>query len=330
MTGHGDKTMGPRAAPRAAVLCLAAALASAPAPSWAGYGAAAVGTSAGQFLKIMPSPRGAALGEAYSSLVDDASAIDWNPAGLINIEGQSLFMTHAMYLADTSMNYVAYAQNAGEVGAWGMAAKHFSAGSIARTNENAVDMGSFSPYDVALSVGFACYITGFNRDPEERFILGATGKLVRSKILASDNTISSDIGLLFPYIFDNKFRLSMVALNIMGSLRHDKEEAPLPLVLKVGSVTHLAEYLDIMVDFAQPNDNYPWLALGSELRIPFGKKTGLALRAGFNTRSLTDNTGLRNIGLGAGLRHDIYSLDYSFSPQGDLGVAHRMSLTLSY
>jgi len=329
MNGERTRKDRIRAASRAAALCLSAAL-LAPAPSRAEYGAAAIGTSAGQFLKIMPSPRGAALGEAYSSLVDDASAIDWNPAGLINITGQSLFMTHSMYLADTSLNYVAYAQNAGEVGAWGMAAKHFSAGSIARTDENAVDMGSFSPYDVALSVGFACYITGFNKDPEERFILGATGKLVRSKILASDNTISSDIGLLFPYIFEYKFRLSMVALNIMGSLRHDKEEAPLPMVLKVGSVTHLAKYLDLMVDFAQPNDNYPWLALGSELRVPFGKKTGLALRAGFNTRSLTDNTGLRNIGLGAGFRHDIYSLDYSFSPQGDLGVAHRMSLTLSY
>lgn len=317
-------------AARAAVLCLCAALAAAPAPSRAQYGDAAIGTSSGQFLKIMAGPRGAALGEAYSSLVADASAIDWNPAGLINIEGQSLFMTHSMYLADTSMNYVAYAQNAGEVGAWGMAAKHFSAGGIDRTDASAADMGSFSPYDLALSVGFACYITGFNRDPEERFILGATGKMVRSKILASDNTISSDIGLLFPYIFDNKFRLSMAALNIMGSLRHDKEEAPLPLVLKVGSVTHLAKYLDIAVDFVQPNDNYPWLALGSELRIPFGKKTAVALRAGFNTRSVTDNDGLRNIGLGAGLRHDIYALDYSFSPHGDLGAAHRMSLTLNY
>lgn len=329
MTGRRKIHAAFREASRALALCLCAAMCG-PVPARAEYGDAAIGTSAGQFLKVMPSPRGAALGEAYSSLVGDASAIDWNPAGLINIEGQSLFMTHSVYLAETSMNYVAYAQNAGEVGAWGMAAKHFSAGSMDRTDENAVEMGSFSPYDLALSVGFACYITGFNRDPEERFILGATGKLVRSKILASDNTISSDIGLLFPYIFDNKFRLSMAALNIMGSLRHDKEEAPLPLVLKVGSVTHLARYLDIMVDFAQPNDNYPWLALGSELRIPFGKKTAVALRAGFNTRSVTDNDGLRNIGLGAGLRYDIYSIDYSFSPHGDLGAAHRMSLTLSY
>ncbi len=330
---NGTRTMtaaGPAFLAGTALLCLAAlTLPCAPAAG-AGFDSAAVGTSSGQFLKVMAGARGAALGEAYTSLVGDASSIEWNPAGLIHIKKQSLFLMHSLYMADMSMNYFSYAQNAGDVGAWGMAAKHFSAGSIKRTDENAADIGSFSPYDVSLSVGFACYITGFNRDPEERFVLGANGKLVRSKILASDNTISADIGLLFPYFFENRFRLSMLAQNIMGSLRHDKEEAPLPLVLKLGSVTHLGRHLDFTADFVYPRDNYPWLAMGGELRVPFGRRTEAALRAGFNTRALTENSGFRNVGLGAGFRHDIYSLDYSFSPHGDLGVAHRMSLTLNY
>ncbi len=296
----------------------------------AGFDAASAGTSAGQFLKIASGARGAALGEAYAALADDAFALDWNPAGLIHIKENSLAMMHAPYLAGSFADYFAYAETAGEVGAWGVAFKYMNYGEIDKTDSSGLDLGSFAPFDMYVNVGFACYITGFNKDPEERFVLGATGKLVKSKIISDDNTVSADIGLNLPYMFENRFRISLVAQNIMGTLRYDKEEAQLPLVVRLGTLTKLGDHVNVTADIIAARDNLPFLAMGSELNVPIYEEMDLALRAGFNTRAVGDLGGARNFGVGAGLRYSDYRLDYAFSPFGDLGTVHRISATLTF
>ncbi len=49
-------------------------------------GAQRVGTSAAQFLKIGAGARAEALGQAYVAISNDASALFWNPAGLVQFE----------------------------------------------------------------------------------------------------------------------------------------------------------------------------------------------------------------------------------------------------
>ncbi|MCX5784858.1 MAG: PorV/PorQ family protein [Elusimicrobia bacterium] len=296
----------------------------------AGFGSSSVGTSGAQFLKVASGARGAALGEAYSALADDAFALDWNPAGIVAIKKKSMVFMHAPYLAGTFVDYFGYAENAGEVGAWGVAVKYMNFGAIHKTDSSGFDLGVFTPYDISASVSFATYITGYNKEPEERFILGATGKFVRSKLYSSDNTISADIGLLFPYLFDNRFRLAMSAQNIMGTLRYDKEDTPLPLILRFGSVTTLTKYFAITADVVAQKDNLPYLAMGGEIKIGLSEKINAALRAGFNTRSISAVGGFHNITLGTGLRYGVYSIDYALSPFGDLGSVHRISASWNF
>ena len=295
-----------------------------------GFDPASAGTATAQFLKIATGARGAALGEAYSALADDAFALDWNPAGLINVKKNSMAFMHAPYLANTFADYFAYAETAGEVGAWGVSFKYMNFGKIAKTDSSGMDLGSFTPYDMAVNVGFACYVTGFNKDPEERFVLGATGKFVRSQILSADNTVSADVGLNMPYMFDNRFRMSLVAQNIMGTLRYDKEEAPLPLILRLGTVTKLADYLNLTADLVASRDNLPFLAMGAEGKIKVYEDMDVFLRAGFNTRGIGDIGGTRNFALGGGFRYTDYHVDYAFSPFGDLGTVHRISATITF
>ncbi|MEI7528402.1 MAG: PorV/PorQ family protein [Elusimicrobiota bacterium] len=288
------------------------------------------GTAGVQFLKIASGARGAGLGEAYSAFVDDAFALDWNPAGLINIEAQSLVFMHAPYLAETYLDYFAYAEKAGEVGAWGVSGKYMNFGELRHTDSSGLDMGAFTPYDMSMSVGLACYITGFNKDPDERFVLGATGKFVRSKIISADSTLSADIGLLTPLMLDKTFRMALTAQNIMGTLRFDKEETQLPLVLRLGSLISLSKYLNITADIVAARDYLPYLAAGSEARIRAYEDMDLFLRAGFNTRAVNDTSGARNVSFGAGLRFSGYRLDYAFSPFGVLGSAHRISISMIF
>lgn len=291
----------------------------------AGFDASAVGTSSGQFLKIAAGARGAAMGEAYAALADDAFTLDWNPAGLIHIRKNSMVLMHSPYLADSALEYFAYAETAGEVGAWGVAFKHMNYGDITKTDSSGIETGSFSPSDTSASVGFACYITGFNKDPEDRFVLGATGKFVKSKIINDDSTVSADIGLNLPYMFENRFRMSLVAQNIMGSLRYDTDDAPLPLVLRLGTLTKLGRYFVMTADLVSARDSLPFLAMGTELTLPVYEDLEFALRGGFNTRAISDLGGMRNIAAGAGVRYTNYRLDYAFSPFGDLGTVHRIS-----
>jgi hypothetical protein len=309
----------------ALLLCLPAARAAAQ-----GFDAASAGTSSAQFLKVAAGARGAAMGEAYSALADDAFALDWNPAGLINVKNNSMVFMHSPYLADTFVDYLAYAETAGDVGAWGVSFKYMNFGKISQTDSSGMETGNLTPFDSAVNVGFACYVTGFNKDPEERFVLGATGKFVRSQIKGSDNTVSADMGLIFPYMFENRFRLSLAAQNIMGTLRYDKEEAPLPLILRLGSVTRLTDNFLMTADIAAARDNLPYFAMGAELKVPFGASTDMFLRGGFNTRAVSDIAGTRNITMGLGARYKAYWLDYAFSPFGDLGSVHRVSAALSF
>ncbi|MBU2573905.1 MAG: PorV/PorQ family protein [Elusimicrobia bacterium] len=295
----------------------------------AGFDKNSAGTASVQSLKIAVDARGVALGEAFSALADGASALDWNPAGLIKIKKQSLSFMHSPYLAGTYMDFFAYAQNAGAVGSWGVAFKYMNYGSIKKTDSSGVASGGFTPYDMVANVGFATYITGFNKEPEERFVLGATGKLVRSQILLADNTVSADIGILFPYFFDNRFQLAMTAQNIMGTLRYDREEYPLPLILRLGSATKINNYFILTADLVAARDNYPFLAMGGEFKISV-RKTALFLRGGFNTRAVTDISGFRNLTFGTGFKYGTYSIDYSLSPFGSLGSVHRISAGLNF
>ena len=295
-----------------------------------GFDSASVGTHSAQFLKIAVGARATAMGEAYTALADDADAIFWNTAGLIKIKKQSLVMMHMPYLADMSYDYIAYAQNAGDVGAWGFSIQYLNAGSIKQTDSSGIDIGSFRPYDIALSVGFACNITGYNKDPEQRFVLGANGKLIRSSIIGSDTTVSADVGINFPYMFDNRFRMAMVLQNMMGTLRFDKYEYPLPMIFRFGTATELSKHFIITADITAPKDNYPYLSMGNEININFTKDTIVSLRSGFNTRALFDFEGFRNVTLGTGISYKEYSLDYAFSPYGELGNVHRISAAFKF
>ncbi len=326
MESKADKISRAAALAPALLLCALAL----PRPAAAGFDASSKGTASAQFLKVAVGARGAAMGEAYSALADDAFALDWNPAGLIHVKKNSMVLMHAPYLAGSYADYFAYAETAGEVGAWGVAFKYMNYGKITKTDSSGMETGSFTPSDISLNVGFACHISGFNKDPEERFVLGATGKFVRSTILSEDNTVSADIGLNMPYMFENRFRMTLTAQNIMGTLRYDKEEAPLPLILRLGTLTKLGSYFNVTADIVAARDNLPFLAMGTELKIPFGAEIDVALRSGFNTRSVSDVSGARNFALGAGLRYGGYQLDYAFSPFGDLGTVHRISAGITF
>ncbi len=68
-----------------------------------------VGVRAGEFLTIPVGARGIGMGGACSAVLDDISAIWWNPAGLGLLDQKEVMLTVVDYTLDLSYSYAAFA-----------------------------------------------------------------------------------------------------------------------------------------------------------------------------------------------------------------------------
>ena len=59
-----------------------------------------VGISAFQFLKLGAGARGVAMGESFVAVANDASALYWNPAGMVQFNQDQVIASHTEYLVD--------------------------------------------------------------------------------------------------------------------------------------------------------------------------------------------------------------------------------------
>jgi len=305
------------------LLVAAAALASRPA--LADFDSSAIGTTAGGFLQLAPGARAAAMGEAYSAVADEASALYWNPAALTRIESRSATLMHAPYLGSSFFDYAAYGQNLGDYGAVGAGVQYFSLGPITQT-VNYAPIGTFTPYDLALSAGYGFTLQGMGL-PLDGFSVGAAAKFIQSHILNSAQTGAADFGVLSPAYLDEKFRLAFTWTNLGGTLKYEQAKENLPMALRLGGAYRIFKPWLASADVVFPRGDQPYAALGTEFVLATEKGMTLTGRAGYNTQTTPSVTGFTGASFGAGFGFDKFCLDYAFVPFGGLGQAHRISLT---
>ena len=65
-----------------------------------------IGNTGGEFLTIPVGARGVAMGQAFTAVVDDISALWWNPAGLGFMRSPSAFFTNINLPLDVDYNYL--------------------------------------------------------------------------------------------------------------------------------------------------------------------------------------------------------------------------------
>ena len=64
------------------------------------------GISTVQFLKIGVGARASAMGEAFVSVANDASALYWNPAGVVQAKQNQLIISHNNWVADINHEFI--------------------------------------------------------------------------------------------------------------------------------------------------------------------------------------------------------------------------------
>jgi hypothetical protein len=301
------------------------------APLFPAFDSSSHGTTAASILELNISPRCVAMGEACTSNIYDASTIDINPASLVKIKKDSFYVSYNKLFEDISMGDISYAKKLGRnVGSFGVGIKYLNWGEIPKTDDYANDIGVITPNEMVLEMGFATYLTGLTKDEEDRLVFGGIGKFIRTQIDSSATTLSADVGILFPYLFEKRLLMSLVFQNIIGTIKMDKTNYNITKIIKVGSSVFLGKNVTVNSDIIMPADSFLYFALGIEGKIDINKRTKLFLRAGGNTRNISDLNGLRSVGFGFGIKHWNYLFDYSFSPFGDLGNINRISLSLNY
>ena len=181
------------------------------------------------FLRIPVSAHAAALGGENVSLIeDDASLALSNPALLSSVSHQTVSFGYMNYMSGTSMYTANYTHVLNDKATIGVAVHYLNYGSMAETDYNGLETGTFSPSDLTIE-GLFSYTLANN-------IVGGIGaKFIYSKIGDYTSTAAAiDLGINY-YNPEADFSASFAVKNLGGQLSaYDEEFEDLPIDIMLG------------------------------------------------------------------------------------------------
>ncbi|GAB4366385.1 MAG: hypothetical protein Kow0042_06210 [Calditrichia bacterium] len=283
------------------------------------------GSTDAQFLKIGVSPRAAALGEAYISVVDNAEAAFYNPAALPLIKNMGLAFTHTEWFAGINHEFASIVKNVGIYGAFGFAVTALYTDEMkVRTPLQPDGTGeTFYAGNYRFGLSYARRLT-------DHVSMGGTFYYIHMSLYQDfdANAMGGDVAVLYTSPFRG-FRFGMKIANFGSEIKYVNEQYPQPTYFQFGLSMNAiqAESQTLLVSFSavKPNDDRPLSRVGAEWNW---NKT-IFLRAGYHL-----NHDVARFAFGGGLNWHIsdYTLrfDYSYSDFSLLGGAHRFGIGFDF
>ena len=289
---------------------------------YAAFSSADLGTSAASFLKLGAGARPAAMGNCYGAVANDSTAIYWNPAGLAQVDAKdgSATLMHAAWFQDISYEWASYARPIENWGVVGIGVQYLSYGSLNQTDISGLDVGTFTPNGLAISLGYARSINGFD--------LGANVKYISSTILNTASAYAVDLGAMRRF-WNNKLSLGVSMQNMGTSLQYESDQEPLPFNIRVGAAYKIQGNWLIASDLNAPIDGPQYYGFGTEYMQRLSPEVEVGIRAGYNTQNVNTG-GSTGFTAGLGVKYLDYSIDYAFVPYGNLGSTNRISLSVEF
>lgn len=312
------------------------------------------GTTIGQFLKIEPSARIAAIGNAGASLGGEISSMFYNPASLGKISGIDIQFTFNKWLADINYNYAAVGVNLEGLGTFALVATILNSGEMdVRTVEQPLGTGErFTVKNLAFGLGYGLMVT-------DRVSIGLQVNYITETIWHSSiSTFGLNLGVQYQ-ILDEGLTVGASLSNFGADASYDgrdlylnydfdpdkygdNDHLPaelrtnsfgLPVIFRAGISYQFVfgeDYnLLIAADAMHPNDNSESVNFGGELNL----LKYVSLRGGYRNLFLDDLEG--GLVLGAGFKVDIansYNIrfDYAYADYGRLAETHRLTLGIGF
>ena len=314
----------------------------------AAFGAA--GAAAAPYLKMPMGARGTAMGEAFSGIANDVSALYYNPAGLTALDSAQLELMHLEGFGGVRYENLGLAVPAELVGldVWGTIGFSYTLVGIEDIPRTQIQPGTPDTFDQAyadrgflFTSGASVVTASYAWQATKLYSIGATFKAINEKVdTASGWGLAGDIGLLSRPEIVHGLSAGMTLQNVGTS---PSKDASLPISLRIG-LGYQWDYpftkdtwddrllvgMDIVMPIV-PVDGVWHLNLGTEYQRWFDTQFA-ALRLGF--RYPTDLGSLASLTVGGGLGTELpgatLSLDYAWVPYGELGSMQRIAITAAF
>ncbi|MCR4417230.1 MAG: PorV/PorQ family protein [Ignavibacteria bacterium] len=293
------------------------------------------GISTMQFLKIGVGGRAIGMGESFIAVANDASALYWNPAGIVQFYDHQVMFSHTEWVADIKHEFAGYVHHLSDVDAVGISFTSLHMDDMKVTTE-LMPFGTgeyFSFGDIAIGLSYAHKFT-------EQFSFGFTIKYARETLdkLYMDGFLV-DLGTYY-WTGLGTSRFSVSVTNFGGNMAPRGEVTLLngkkitefqsfspPTMFRIGfavePVYNETHKLTTSIQINHPNDNSENLALGLE----YSWQNLFFLRGGYKL-----NVDEQRFAFGAGVKAPIsfanLSFDYAYNSFTRLGSTHRFSIIL--
>lgn len=293
------------------------------------------GISTAEFLKIGVGARASALGEAFVAISNDASALYWNPAGLVQFKDDQVFFSHNMWVVDINHDYVGAVYHMDETNAFGVSFTSLSMNDMPVTTEYAPNgTGEYFGFsDMALSLTYSRKMT-------EQFSFGGSVRYIEETLdKLKMRGVMIDLGTYY-WTGLGSTRFAVAVSNFGNQLAPDGKVVLLgkreksdwqafspPTTFRIGFAFEPYESemnkLTASIQLNHPNDNSENLATALE----YSWKNTFYLRGGYKF-----NVEEQNYSFGAGVNLPIsianVTVDYAYANFVRLGTAHRFSIIL--
>lgn len=288
-----------------------------------------IGLHGAPFLRINPTARAVAMGEAYSAIGGEITALRFNPANLGLITKTQLLASFHNWIDDTQQGALGVALST-KFGVIAVDFTYFNEGEIQELDESFFQTGgSSSSDDILFTVAYANKL----KMGSSYISFGGAAKFLRQNLIGEQSTAyGADIGVHYFYKY---FALAASAQNIgFTKIKFANQSATLPMAYRGGAGLFLplsnSFDVNLTADVLLPKDENLRYYAGGEFII----SELIALRAGFKFHEVEVNRWSAGVGLNMPADWLAYSrlrFDYAYAPMDAFDEAsHRFSLVLKF
>jgi len=313
-----------------------------------------------QFLSVVSDARGAAMGEAMTSLQTGSSSLFFNPAGMAQMKNfVDATASVNEWIADIKhLTFsVAVSPAGGNYGVIGLSVQSVDYGDFYGTVVNPSsdlgfeDTGIFKLSALAVGIGYAKQLTDqFSVGGQIRFVHQDLGtsvvplvvqRQINDSTTVSDTTSQAISNKLNPLVFDfgTQFKTGIKSLvfgmsvrNFSKEVKYAQEGFQAPLVFNLGISMNLMDFfpsaqanhtLLMGIDATHYRDHPEQVKVGLE----YSFMNILKLRGGYVSKSDYDES---SFSYGVGLAYSGLAFDYAYTPFGVFTKVQRITVRLSY
>jgi len=293
------------------------------------------GISTAQFLKIGVGGRATAMGDAFVAVANDASALYWNPAGLVQFQENQVIFSHNSWVVDINHEFLGAVYHLDETNSFGISVTALTMQDMKVTTE-------FAPFGTGEYFGFSDFGIGitYSRKMTDQFSFGGTVRYIEETLdKLKMRGIMIDLGTFY-WTGLGSTRFAVAVSNFGNQLAPDGEVVLVgkrknsdwqsfspPTMFRIGfafePIENEEHKLTASFQLNHPNDNSENVVSGLE----YSWNRMLYLRGGYKL-----NVDEQTFSFGAGINFPIsfanFNLDYAYSQFERLGSAHRFSIIL--